>query len=177
MSDFEERLGDWMRTHPLRQPHGGDPADFTASVMARVRREPRPGVAGRGWMTWIPWHRLALGAVVAAACVAFVVVSDRPLPVVSVQPSTDMPVVAGVESPGQSDHGVGVDADERRALEVQAYVLASLDELGTDVVPLSEEDVVDELVELDQLAPAPDDEDDVEALVRELRVLDELGEG
>lgn len=174
MSDFEDRLGEWMRRHPVRQPRDVDPSAFIESVMGRVRREPRPGRVTEGWTTWLAWPRLALGAVVAVAVLAFLVVTEPPLTVAVVEP----PVVV-TPSPARTSPADVPSAEEEgqiRALRVQAYVLAALDELDTDVVPLTEEDLVDELVELEQLAPTAEDEDDVESLGRELRVLDELGE-
>ena len=121
-------LAAWLRrflsTHPLKLPTGGDRADYTVEVMARVRSLETPEAASVTARPWPAWPRFALGAAVVAA-VVFIVVGRTE------QPS----------SPLAQD------------IEQELSLLASVDESAA-LEPLDETELAEELQALDILVLA-----------------------
>ncbi len=73
--DFTSWWQDWFTRHPLKEPSGYEPAQYTAEVMDQVRALAKPAST---FGPWFSWPRLVLAtASVAVACLVVVTASRR----------------------------------------------------------------------------------------------------
>ncbi len=120
--DFTSWVRRWLTQHPLKEPAETDRAQYTAEVMARVRRLAQPAPAPR--RVW--WLRPVLVTVTAAAAVVLVVGRVNQAPIRVAHDAEDGPMVAAVDKqPLIAQPAVPEDAlVEEFAQSVEEFLLA-----------------------------------------------------
>jgi hypothetical protein len=150
--DFSAWFRTWMARHPLKSPDGVDQARYTDEVMAKVRAAHTPSVFRVPARVWLPWPRLALAALTAAA---------------------GLLVVSGTAHRAQRQLAGAIDRDAQMIAAVDELVPISPAGNGATPEELARELEIQDLLMLAEAAPATDDAQWLDETMQLLEQLDE----